>query len=124
MLCYICVDAKSLQSCQTVRPYGLTVRQTPLSMGFSRQEYWRGLPCPPPEDLPNPVVESTSLTSPALASGFFITSTTWAALCFIYIYIYNHNFKKHNFQKTKYAKKAKMMGKNHHWVSKYLDNPS
>ena len=32
-------------------------RQGPLSMGFSRQEYWSGLPCPPPGDLPNPGIE-------------------------------------------------------------------
>ena len=35
-------------------------RQAPLSMGFSRQEYWSGLPCPPPEDLPNPGIEPES----------------------------------------------------------------
>ena len=35
-------------------------------MGFSRQEYWRGLPCPPPEDLPSPGIEPTSLLSPLL----------------------------------------------------------
>ena len=52
--------------------------QAPLSMEFSRQEYWSGLPCPPPEDLPNPGTESASLMSPALA-GFFTTSTTWKA---------------------------------------------
>ena len=40
--------------------------QAPLSMGFSRQEYWRGLPCPPPEDLPSPGIEPTSLLSPLL----------------------------------------------------------
>ena len=34
----------------------------PLSMGFSRQEYWRGLPCPPPGDLPDPGIKSMSLT--------------------------------------------------------------
>ena len=44
-----------------------------LSMGFSRQVYWGGLPCPPPEYLPNPGVELGSPTSRALASGFFIT---------------------------------------------------
>ena len=44
--------------------------QAPLSMGFSRQEYWSGLPWPPPGDLPDPGIE---LTSPALAGGFFIT---------------------------------------------------
>ena len=51
--------------------------QAPLSMGFSRQEYWSGLPCPPPGDLPDPGIKPTSLMSPALAGGFFITSTTW-----------------------------------------------
>ena len=53
--------------------------QAPLSMEFSRQEYWSGLPCPPPEDLPNPGIEPVSLTSPALAGGFFSTSATWGA---------------------------------------------
>ena len=36
-------------------------RQAPLSMGFSRQEYWSGLPCPPPGDLPNPGIKPASL---------------------------------------------------------------
>ena len=40
-------------------------RQAPLSMGFSRQEYWSGLPCPPPGDLPNPGIKPRS---PALHS--------------------------------------------------------
>ena len=43
-------------------------------MRFSRQEYWRGLPFPPPGDLPHPEVEPTSLLSPALAGGLFTTS--------------------------------------------------
>ena len=51
--------------------------QAPLSMGFSMQEYWRGLPCLLPVDLPNPGIEPTSLTSPVLAGGFFTTSATW-----------------------------------------------
>ena len=41
--------------------------QSPLSMGFPRQEYWRGLPCPPAGDLPNPGIEPMSPVSPALA---------------------------------------------------------
>ena len=45
-------------------------------MGFSRQEYWRGLLCPPPGDLPHPGIESTSLMSLALAGGFFTPSAT------------------------------------------------
>ena len=53
--------------------------QSPLSLGFSRQEYWTGLPCPPPGDLPNPGIKPTSLPSPALAGGLFTTITTWEA---------------------------------------------
>ena len=37
--------------------------QAPLSVGFSKQEYWSGLPCPPPGDLPNPGIEPATLTS-------------------------------------------------------------
>ena len=43
--------------------------QAPLSMGFPRQEYWTGLPFPPPGDHPDPGIEPSS----ALAGGFFIT---------------------------------------------------
>ena len=50
--------------------------QTTLSMGFSRQEYWSGLPCPLPRDLPDPGTELTSLMPPVLAGGFFTTSAT------------------------------------------------
>ena len=45
-------------------------------MGFSRQEYWSGLPSPPPGDLPDPGIEPVALTSPELAGGFFTTSIT------------------------------------------------
>ena len=50
--------------------------QSPLSMGFSRQKYWSGLPFPSPEDLPNPGIKLVSHTFPALADGFFTTSTS------------------------------------------------
>ena len=49
------------------------------TVGFSRQEYWNGLPCSPPGDLPDPRMETWSLMSPALAGRFFTTSTTWEA---------------------------------------------
>ena len=49
-------------------------------MRFSRQEYWNGLPCPPPGDLPDPEIKPTFLMSPALAGGFFTTSATWETL--------------------------------------------
>ena len=52
----------------------LTVaHQAPLSMGFPRQEYWSGLPFPPPGDLPNLGIKPTSFVSPALAGRFFTT---------------------------------------------------
>ena len=53
--------------------------QAPLSMGFSRQEFWSELPLPPPEDIPNPGIEATSPMSAALVGGFFTTSTIWKA---------------------------------------------
>ena len=53
-----------------------TAHQSPLSMEFSRQEYWSGLPFPPPGDLPDPGIELMSLVSPAWAGGFFTTSAT------------------------------------------------
>ena len=46
-------------------------RQAPLSMGFSRQEYWNGLPCPPPGALPDPGNKPVSPAAPALAGEFF-----------------------------------------------------
>ena len=54
--------------------------QAPLYMGFSRQKYWSGLPCPPPGDVPDPGIKPESPTSPALAGSFSITSTTWETL--------------------------------------------
>ena len=53
--------------------------QIHLSMGFSRQEYWSGLPRAPPGDLPNPGIKPASLLSSALAGRFFTTSATWEA---------------------------------------------
>ena len=55
-------------------------RQAPLSMGFFRQENWIGLPCLPPGDLSDLEIKPMSLMSPALADGFFTTSTIWEAL--------------------------------------------
>ena len=54
--------------------------QAPLSVGFSRQEYWSGLPFPSPGDLLDPGIKSSSLASPALADEFFTTSATWEAI--------------------------------------------
>ena len=77
-LSHACVHAKLLQSCLTFcDPVDCIACQAPLSMGFSRQEYWSGLPCPPPGDLPDPEIKPMSLTFPALAGRFFTTSATW-----------------------------------------------
>jgi len=48
-------------------------------MGFSRQEYWSGLLCPLPGDLPYPGIKPKPLVSPALAGRFFTTGVTWEA---------------------------------------------
>ena len=53
--------------------------QTPLAMGFSRQEYWNELPFPSLGDIPKPGIKPTSLMSPALAGKFFTKSATWEA---------------------------------------------
>ena len=58
----------------------IVAHQPPLSTGFSRQEYWSGLPCPSPGDLPNPGMEPASLASSALAGKFFTTSPNGEAL--------------------------------------------
>ena len=85
--------AESFQSCPTLcNPMDCVAHQVPLSMGFSRQEYWSGLPCPPPGDCPDLGIKLESLTSPALAGKFFNTSATWKAhhntvTCF---YSYSH----------------------------------
>ena len=55
-----------VQLCDTL---WTVAHQAPLSMGFSRQESWSGLPFPPPGDLPDPVIEPATITFPALAAG-------------------------------------------------------
>ena len=72
--------------------------QAPLSMGFSRQEYWSVLPCPHPGDLPGPGIEPVSLMSPELVGGFFNTSTPGKPIyklpgcAGIYIYTHTHTY--------------------------------
>ena len=69
--CYVTLDVSD-----SVRPHRRQPTRLP-SLRFSRREYWSGLPCPPPGDLPDPEVRHISLKSPALAGGF---SATWEAL--------------------------------------------
>ena len=73
------MHAKLLQSCLILCDSMDCTHLASLSTGFSMQEHWSGLSCPPPGDLPDPGIEPTSLKSPALASGFFTTSAIWEA---------------------------------------------
>ena len=66
--------------------------QAPLSMEFSRQEHWSGLPCPTPGDLPNPGIERMSLMSPTLAGGFF--TTEWDLVHYM-DFEANHDYQMH-----------------------------
>ena len=84
----ITVRAQSLSHVQLFATPWTVALQAPLSMGFSRQEYWDGLPCHLPGDLLDPGIKPMSLPSPALAGRFFTTSTTWEAQ---YICIHTHN---------------------------------
>ena len=84
------MHAKSLQSCLTLATPWTVAYQAPLSMVFSRQEYWSGLLYPPPGDLPNPGIKPASLMSPVLACGFFTTSTTWVLANIMYALIFSY----------------------------------
>ena len=74
-----------------------TACQAPPSVGFSRQEYWSGLPFPPPGDVPDPGIGPESLASPALASGFFYHCATWEALRLFRSKLKRHK-QKHGFR--------------------------
>ena len=75
--CFDCTTCVLVtQSCPT--PWTVA-HQAPVSMEFSRQEYWSGLPSSSPGDLPDPGTELASLMSPALAGWFFTTNATWEA---------------------------------------------
>ena len=93
---YVCLHACMLSHFGCVHLFvtpWTVAHQAPLSMGFSRQEYWSGLPCPPPGDLLDPGIEPGSLISPTLSGRFFISKWTWdlesvsVSLSLTYIYV-------------------------------------
>ena len=99
-LCYTSVA----QSCPTLCDLWTVAHHAPLSLGFSRQEYWSALPFPPPGDLPDPGIEPMSPISPALASGYFTTvpngklvlySRTLVFIHSIYTILYIHSIYTH-----------------------------
>ena len=84
-----CLHALLLSRVQPSATPWTKTRQTPLSLGFSRQEYWSALPCPPPGDFPNSGIKSRSLKSPGLAGGFFTTSATKTKLSWVWLILYH-----------------------------------
>ena len=80
----VCVGT---QSCLTLCALWTVACQAPLSMEFSRQQYWNVLLFPPPGFLPDPGLELTSLVSPALADRFFtVTPPGNALICIVLLY--------------------------------------
>ena len=57
-----------------LQPHETVACQAPLSIEFSRQEYWSGLPCPPPEDLLNPGIRPVTPEAPALQADSLLLS--------------------------------------------------
>ena len=79
-MCTACVQACVICCFTSVQLFATPwpiAHQVPLSMEFSREEYWSGLPCPPSGDLQDPRIESQSLQSPAVAGG--VLYPTWEA---------------------------------------------
>ena len=74
--------AQMLSPVRTFATPWTVARQAPLFKGFSRQEYWSGLPCPSPVDLPDPGIKPGSPPSPALAGGFFTAEPLGKSLGF------------------------------------------
>ena len=92
LISYACV--LSCFSCVQLFVTSWTIaHQAPLSVGFSRQEYWGGLSCPPPGNLPDLGIKPESFTCPALAGGLLTTSTTWETLI-SYTLMQNKMFKR------------------------------
>ena len=85
------VRARSLQSCPTLM-LRIVALQAPLSMGFSRHEYWSGSLFPPPGDLPDPWIEARPSMSSALARGSFNTSATREAQLSVCVYTHVHMY--------------------------------
>ena len=89
----MCVHACQVTSVVTDSATQWTVaHQASLSMGFSGQEYWSWLPCPPPGDLPDPGIKPGS---PAMVGGFFTTSIMWEACTLCDLFTKLHDYDLH-----------------------------
>ena len=85
MNCVLCVCSFAQLYLTCCDPWTVA-HQAPLSMEFSRQEYWSRLPFPTPGDLPNPGIEPESLASPALAGGVFTAESSGKPSCALAMY--------------------------------------
>ena len=77
---WVCCVLSRFSHVQLFATLWIVAQQAPLSVGFSRQEYWSGLPFPTPRDLPHPGIKPASLASPALAGKIFTPCAIWEAL--------------------------------------------
>ena len=85
----VCVCVCAVLSCVQLFVIPWTAaHQVPLSMGFSRQEYWSGLLFSPPGDLPDPGIKPSTLVSPALADRFFTTAPPGRPNFHAYLFIW------------------------------------
>ena len=94
---HACVLNPFSRICLSGTPWTVAHQARP-AMGFSRQEHWSGLLCPPPGDLPHPGVEPVSLTAPVLAAGFFTTGKHHTGSPF------EHDFQDHIAHELTYVK--------------------
>ena len=91
-LCACVLHAKCFSHVWLFVTLWTVAHHSPRSMGFSRQEYWSGLPCPLPGHLPDPEIERSSPASPILTSWFFTTSAPWEAPIFLCA-VHGHHLK-------------------------------
>ena len=91
ILICVCVCVHALSHFSHVQPFATLLtaaHKVPLTLEFSRQEYWIRFPCLSPGDFPDLGIEPVSLMSPVLGGKFFTTSTTWEAPIFLVINLY------------------------------------
>ena len=94
-LCYMKkVKVKSLSRVRLFATPWTVAYQAPLSMGFSRQQYWRELPFPSPGDLPKPGIEPGS---PALQTDTLLSEPPRKSIIYMYVYIYTYTYT-HSFK--------------------------
>ena len=82
--CYVCMHISCFCHVQPFETLWTIACQASLSIEFSVPDYWSGLPCPPPEDLPDPGFKPTSHIL-CIGRAFFTTHTTWEALSHVYM---------------------------------------